>query len=230
PRPAEAPPRESRPATSNAAASSRPPDERDAPRPSDPDRRGRDVAAAAASAAPAGSATSSSSPRHEARPAADGEEDAPKPAFRVPRGHRVFGRAFARELPFAVSRDPVWETLPLGRLGVVTVEASIGDDGRIQDLVVRKGAPAPLVAAVKRTRPSLGGRFCLSAGAVAGREVLRIDVTLEQRDPPPNQKIHYDVSRRPTSDTPGRVFFVTERGRTFVAGITIASSTPRDAP
>jgi len=142
------------------------------------------------------------------------------------RGYRPLARAFSRELPFAVSRDPIWEKLPLGEVGSVTVVVRIGDDGRIRKLAANDDAPESLAGAVKRTRPALGGRFRLSEGEVAGEEVLRIDVRLEQRDPPPKQRIHYDVSQRPTRDRPGVVFFITESGRCFEATVTILSSTP----
>ncbi len=176
-------------------------------------------------------------PAADAKPAAPGAEPvSPDPSKdgdgeggrkKARRGYRPLARAFSRELPFAVSRDPIWEKLPLGEVGSVTVVATIGENGRIQKLVARDGAPAPLARAVKRTRPSLGGRFRLSEGEVAGEEVLRIDIRLEQRDPPAKQRIHYDVSRRPTPKQPGRVFFITESGRYFEATVTIVSSTPQ---
>jgi hypothetical protein len=84
---------------------------------------------------------------------------------------------------------------------------------------------------VKRTIALLqAGRFALtSAPGLAGRERLRIEVTLSQREPldHPGDDPHHALNLGhdpPTASEPGKAYFTLASGRHFEARVTIVSS------
>jgi hypothetical protein len=154
----------------------------------------------------------------------------------LPPGVRHLATAFTQAIAAATNRDPLWETLPLGKVGTARVVIDVDDDGRvtlIEDQEARQ-LPAPLERMVARTLLLLrAGRFALSRrGSSAGRESFEIEVTLSQVPPPegdwdnPGDTASIGFTP-PSPGVPGRAFFVHGSGRRFDALVTIESTKPR---
>ncbi len=152
----------------------------------------------------------------------------------VPRGAAAsapanLAKAFTKAITAATNRDPLWDGLPFGEVGVVDVVITVDDDGKItaSSLEDEKRVPDSLQRLVKRTLALLqAGRFALSkSDARAGSETLRIAVTLSSGEPEED----YDDPRHtvslgfdpPSSTKPGRAYFVHASGRHFDARVTI---------
>ena len=138
-------------------------------------------------------------------------------------------KAFTKAVTAATSRDPLWDELPTGEVGVVEVVITVDDEGHITASSQRdeKHVPSPLDRLVRRTLALLRtGRFALSqSDARAGSETLRIAVTLSSGEPEED----YDDPRHtvslgfdpPSSAKAGRAYFVHASGRHFDAKVSI---------
>jgi hypothetical protein len=119
---------------------------------------------------------------------------------------------------------------------MVELEVVLDGEGKLAEQVVDRRASKPMRRLVKRTLALLqAGRFALtSAPGLAGRERLRIEVTLSQREPlehagdDPHEALNLGHDP-PTPSAPGRAYFTLASGRHFEATITILGSEPSAA-
>jgi hypothetical protein len=142
------------------------------------------------------------------------------------RGFDRVGPAFARAIARAVNADPVWSELPLGRVGAFELDIAIDADGKIADVVGDEKLEGALAALVRRTRPALFGRFTLTEGGHEGVDTLRITVHLEQRPPPPEEKLRFGATP-PDEGPPWKAYFTLESGRHFEALVEVVHSKVR---
>jgi outer membrane biosynthesis protein TonB len=146
-----------------------------------------------------------------------------------PRGVRNLPRAFTRAIPAAVSADPAWGELALGRIGSVEVTISVDDDGKIAEVDIAQTTPPVLKRLVDRTMVLLrAGRFALAGVDGAGRQKLEIDVVLSHRNlavDPDDQRLVLELGHEPPTDSaPGRAYFTLRSGRHVEARIRIAAT------
>lgn len=149
------------------------------------------------------------------------------------RGVRNLARTFARALPAAVSGQRAWAELPTGHVGAVDATFVVDADGKIRELVVQDGVAPALAALVNRTRGLLLGELSLTghAGKNAGRETLRIDVTLSQvpaTEDDDGTRVLLLGHEPPSAGKPGRAYFVLASGRRFDATIRIVTTSLAD--
>jgi hypothetical protein len=153
-------------------------------------------------------------------------------AAALPRGVKHLARTFTWFLPAAVSAHPAWASLPLGDAGTIEVTLVVGADGALEHADYDLNAPEHLRAIVERTMLLLrAGKYAIAARAgVAGKERLRISVTLSQREPSeaagrkPGDALAFGRDW-PTLALPGRAYFTLVSGRHFEAQIAIVWST-----
>jgi hypothetical protein len=135
---------------------------------------------------------------------------------------RGFAKAFTRALPAANSADPIWNQLPLGRVGWVRVSVTVDENGAIAESRVwdkPRKPPVHLSRLVDRTLLLLnGGRFALTH-AGAGTETLSVDVTLSER-PVENGPLALGFEA-PAPGSPGRAYFQLATGRLVEANVSV---------
>jgi len=156
----------------------------------------------------------------------------------LPRGVKHLAKAFTWYLPSAVASDKAWRKLPLGPAGSIDVTLKVNAEGKVVDADYDKKAAKHLVAIIKKTMALVwAGRFALDGKmGKAGREKLRIEVTLSESAPhqdlgkdgkKPHHVFNYGRDL-PSMGTPGRAYFTQLSGRHFEARITILSSQSDD--
>jgi len=138
-------------------------------------------------------------------------------------------KAFAKAVTAATHRDPLWDQLPLGSVGVARVVITVDDEGHLKssELDERDEVPDPIQRLIERTMLFLQkGRFALSGRELgAGSQTLEIEVTLSSVEPEED----YDDPRHtvslgfepPRIGKPGRAYFVHAAGRRFDAKISV---------
>jgi hypothetical protein len=148
----------------------------------------------------------------------------------LPPGVRSLPSAFTRAIPPATAADPVWQTLPIGAQHPFTIAIEIDADGHIQsaELLKEKDGSAPEIQAThlrERVVALLGGGlFALQNNVAAGRELLRIAITLSDRALPEDDAPAQAVQRGfepPRGATPGRAYFTLASGRHFEAKVQV---------
>lgn len=136
----------------------------------------------------------------------------------APDGRRVLGRAFARAIPAANTKDPVWNRLPLGPAGETTIRLAVLADGSLAPVEHSRNTPPHLERLVDRTLLALmGGRFALPDR----REqtlTLRLQLRISQR-PPSSGPLELGFEP-PGFDRPGRAYFQLPSGRFVEVDIT----------
>jgi hypothetical protein len=151
------------------------------------------------------------------------------------RGVRNLARAFTRAIPPATGADDAWKTLPLGPVGRVDLTVDVDENGRVVAVEVDEKAPRVLDRLVTRTMALLrAGTYALTGVDGAGREKLRIDVVLSQREPLKAPEEGGDVALRfghepPEPGHPGRAYFTLVSGRHVEATIAIVSTVAASA-
>lgn len=134
-------------------------------------------------------------------------------------GVRNLARAFTRAVPVAASDPALWQPLPLGPAGDITLAIRVDDDGRIASAVPQGDqVPAHLGQLADRTvRLLRSGRFALRDGQTgAGVQTLRISVTLTQEEVPmpdsPGGAFALGFEP-PWKGRPGRAYFTLASGK-----------------
>jgi hypothetical protein len=190
-------------------------------RPREP-RSAPESSAALASSATPGSASATP-------PTTSGSEPTGGQTGSAPAAPAKLAKAFTRAVTAATHRDSLWDELPVGRVGAVTVVVSVDAEGKISasKLKDEKTVPAALERLVERTLKLLAaGRFALDAReSGAGTETLAIVVELSAGEPSEG----YDDPRHtvslgfepPSGAMAGRAYFVHASGRRFEAKISI---------
>jgi len=147
-------------------------------------------------------------------------------------GLLLLAPALTRAIPAAVSADPIWSRLPPGVIGAIEMSISVDGEGAVDEVSVPPEAPEALQRLAVRTVALLrAGRFALTGVRGAGREFLRVEVTLSDR-PASDPAVSTDAERRqlqlgfeaPSVDRPGRGWFTLASGRHFEAAVTVVSS------
>jgi len=174
----------------------------------------------------------------------DGIAPRAKPGASAPSGGRRYGAAMARDgslllapaltraIPAAVSADPIWSQLPPGVVGAIEVSISIDGEGAVDEVSIPTEAPEPLQRLAVRTVSLLrAGRFALTRARGAGRESLRVEVTLSDPSNPEPAPAEGAARRElqlgfeaPSAGRPGRGWFTLASGRHFEATVTVLSS------
>lgn len=133
---------------------------------------------------------------------------------------RDLATAFSRAVPYAANADPLWQRLPLGDVGQVTITLDLSS-GRLGERYQARPAlqkSSPLARLIERTVALLQrGRLALHASdRKTGQQRLSLSVTLSQEAARDALKIGFQA---PSGKRPGRGYFVLESGRRFDAEI-----------
>jgi hypothetical protein len=210
------------PATTTPVAAAKPEGERAAlvqprPRPTRTPKPAPEKAGGSAAPPSSGSATTAG-----ARGAFGGEG--------LPPGVRSLPSAFTRAIPPATGADPIWQTLPVGTERPFTIALEVDADGHISsaEIVLEKAGVEPTTEAshVRERVVALlgGGLFALQSGTGAGRELLRITITLSDTpvhdDDDPAQLVERGFEP-PRNGAPGRAYFTLASGRHFEAKVQV---------
>jgi hypothetical protein len=148
----------------------------------------------------------------------------------LPPGVRSLPSAFTRAIPPATGADPIWQTLPTGSERPFAIAIEVDADGHIRSAEILKekdgSAPEAQASHVRERVVALlgGGLFALQSSVGAGRQLLRITITLSDRavheDDDPAQLVERGFEP-PRGAAPGRAYFTLASGRHFEAKVQV---------